>query len=432
MLTWVILGLIGAGALWFAGKVSLEAGLLPSVRRILFALCLVGAVFVYLCETQTACASVGRLILSLLAAALILLLWMVDDWRVSWWKVLMIIPVLFGIYVIVPGIISPSRTWQWITHGFSWQRVVDEENEEIRQEGLQYDAELRKAHGIPEKVVPGTEHVTIAAGTALRPLDATISDTGLFNPYESDSPPELTKVFVIGDKVVFVKAYKIARGRILVYDISSQRIILDSNPSVVDCITDSWITNDVLSVICGFNFGDDDRYKPRYGEILNINLTTGNFEIVSAQSSSGEVAAPTFEQKAAPKIVTKVQSAPNTTTVSEVDAFIAVRDRQRKVDALALALAASQFNTDYGGNWDCASGMVPKVATAIKSGPGGFDAEPCLAPEYIARIMYDPSVGYWRDETDYDSGYFIYQDTQGKFVVTAPSAENGEIVARSY
>jgi type IV pilus assembly protein PilA len=67
----------------------------------------------------------------------------------------------------------------------------------------------------------------------------------------------------------------------------------------------------------------------------------------------------------------------------------------------------------------------------IKSGSGGIDLS-CLTPTYIpAALPVDPSAGgaYWVSATDYDSGYYVVVDPGGRYTVSAPGAELGEVVS---
>jgi len=159
------------------------------------------------------------------------------------------------------------------------------------------------------------------------------------------------------------------------------------------------------------------------------------------------VSSPSVQTKAEnvnPVLVNEEKIPEETTTVTQVPPTIVVvvvsgdsalasaRDNQRKANVSSLANAAFQFDLDYNGVWNCAGKPMPKIATSVKSSSGGFNAAPCLVPDYLFQMVIDPIAGHWTSATDYDSGYAIYQDAQGKFVVTAPSAEGGEISGRSY
>jgi peptidoglycan hydrolase-like protein with peptidoglycan-binding domain len=64
---------------------------------------------------------------------------------------------------------------------------------------------------------------------------------------------------------------------------------------------------------------------------------------------------------------------------------------------------------------------VPNVATVVKSGSGGFDLAPCVVPAYISALPYDPSAAgaHYVSETDYDTGYQVFQDANGRVTVSA-------------
>jgi len=58
----------------------------------------------------------------------------------------------------------------------------------------------------------------------------------------------------------------------------------------------------------------------------------------------------------------------------------------------------------------------------------GYDIGPCLVPDYISQLPFDLSAtgAFWDDETNYNTGYSVHQDANGRTVVRAPAAELGE------
>jgi type IV pilus assembly protein PilA len=67
---------------------------------------------------------------------------------------------------------------------------------------------------------------------------------------------------------------------------------------------------------------------------------------------------------------------------------------------------------------------------AIKSS-GGLDLS-CLTPTYIpASLPVDPSASgaHWKSASDYDTGYQVSVDDNGRYTVSAPSAELGEAIS---
>jgi type IV pilus assembly protein PilA len=56
----------------------------------------------------------------------------------------------------------------------------------------------------------------------------------------------------------------------------------------------------------------------------------------------------------------------------------------------------------------------------------------CLTPTYIpASLPFDPSAAgaNWQDKNNYDTGYHVKVDANGRYTVSAPSAELGETIS---
>lgn len=107
--------------------------------------------------------------------------------------------------------------------------------------------------------------------------------------------------------------------------------------------------------------------------------------------------------------------------------FKLARDSQRVSNVNALLNTISQNIAEHHGVFYCGENPMnlPLTATVVKSGAGGFDLAPCAVPAYISILPYDPSASgaHYKSETDYDTGYVIYQDPNGR--ITASST--GEI-----
>ena len=105
--------------------------------------------------------------------------------------------------------------------------------------------------------------------------------------------------------------------------------------------------------------------------------------------------------------------------------FAQARNSQRISNVNSLLNAISQNGADNKGMFTCAAaGALPTVATAIKSGTGGYNVRSCIIPNYITEIPVDPSIGNFTSATEYDTGYKIMQDaTTKRITISAPGAE---------
>lgn len=111
--------------------------------------------------------------------------------------------------------------------------------------------------------------------------------------------------------------------------------------------------------------------------------------------------------------------------------FKLARDSQRVSNVNALLNSISQNIAEHKGVFVCgvAAFTLPSVPTIVRSATStsGVDIASCVVPTYISVLPYDPSAptAHYTSTSDYDTGYVIYQDSQGR--VTASST--GEITA---
>lgn len=109
--------------------------------------------------------------------------------------------------------------------------------------------------------------------------------------------------------------------------------------------------------------------------------------------------------------------------------FKLARDSQRVSNVNAILNTISQNIAEHHGVFTCGlvATSIPSTTSQIKSGGGvgTFDLAPCVVPVYISSLPYDPIVSgaHFNSISDYDTGYFISVDNQGR--VTASST--GEI-----
>lgn len=103
--------------------------------------------------------------------------------------------------------------------------------------------------------------------------------------------------------------------------------------------------------------------------------------------------------------------------------FKIARDSQRNANISTILNAIGQNLTDHGGVFTC-EGVItnlPVVKTHMSSEEGGFNIAKCLVPDYISVLPFDPSKegsGY-TDEFDYNTGYFIESDVEGRVTISA-------------
>ncbi len=112
--------------------------------------------------------------------------------------------------------------------------------------------------------------------------------------------------------------------------------------------------------------------------------------------------------------------------------FKLARDLQRSTNLDAILNAIHQNMSEHKGTFVCFGSprSIPTVYTRIKSstviGDLG-DMASCLVPNYIASLPYDPSlsVAHYASTTDYDTGYDISIDADGRL----QASSTGELTA---
>jgi type IV pilus assembly protein PilA len=117
--------------------------------------------------------------------------------------------------------------------------------------------------------------------------------------------------------------------------------------------------------------------------------------------------------------------------------FAQARDTQRMSNIATLLDAVGQRSADdkgvfegsftAGGTYSCppipADGLQRDIAGPTVSGAVDLS---CLTPTYIpSRLPFDPSApgAHWTSASDYDTGYVISSDAQGRITIEAPHAE---------
>lgn len=107
--------------------------------------------------------------------------------------------------------------------------------------------------------------------------------------------------------------------------------------------------------------------------------------------------------------------------------FKLARDSQRTSNVAAILNAVGQNIAENKGVFKCGDKVVeiPTTSTVIKT--DGLDIAPCLIPQYMSSLPFDPSLenAHYIDVSDYDTGYVLYEDEHGR--ITASST--GEITS---
>lgn len=113
--------------------------------------------------------------------------------------------------------------------------------------------------------------------------------------------------------------------------------------------------------------------------------------------------------------------------------FKLARDSQRVSNVTAILSAVGQNLAEHKGVLVCGGDTValPATSTRMKSGsaPGGFDLGPCIIPNYISALPFDPSLpgAFFTDDTSYDTGYMIHADSGGRVTLRAVGEINTPI-----
>lgn len=107
--------------------------------------------------------------------------------------------------------------------------------------------------------------------------------------------------------------------------------------------------------------------------------------------------------------------------------FKLARDIQRTANINSILNAIHQNISEHKGSFVCGGAVraLPSVFTVVKYG-GGYpayqgDIASCLVTDYLSALPFDPGMAgaHYASTTDYDSGYEIFQDSNGR--VTASS-----------
>jgi type IV pilus assembly protein PilA len=115
--------------------------------------------------------------------------------------------------------------------------------------------------------------------------------------------------------------------------------------------------------------------------------------------------------------------------------FAASRNTQRLSNVNAILNAIGENMSDNGGLFNCPGQEPTTTAMDIKDknqpGEKGLDLMPCLVPNYLSSVLYDPKGGSGESTASYDTLYSVSQDDAGRITVAAPGAELGQTISVS-
>ena len=111
--------------------------------------------------------------------------------------------------------------------------------------------------------------------------------------------------------------------------------------------------------------------------------------------------------------------------------FANARNSSRRGHLNAIMNAITANMSEHAGNFTCAAGTLPSSATTMANGVGNYDIGPCLVPNFLSQMPFDPSAtgAHWTSTADYNTKYTILQDALNRITVAAPSAENSATIS---
>jgi len=116
--------------------------------------------------------------------------------------------------------------------------------------------------------------------------------------------------------------------------------------------------------------------------------------------------------------------------------FKLARDSQRTANINALLNAIHENMSEHKGLFTCSGTVrqIPTTGTVVKYGSGypayAGDIASCLVPNYLSSLPFDPSIpgAHYVNVTDYDTGYEIIQDSNGRITTSS----TGELTPSIY
>ena len=119
--------------------------------------------------------------------------------------------------------------------------------------------------------------------------------------------------------------------------------------------------------------------------------------------------------------------------LNPVAQFASARNSQRRFHIESvLNSIRSNIAATRTGVFTCSNGDIPTTTKRMASGPSNYNIAPCLVPNYLQNMPFDPSAtsSYYSSVTDYNTGYDVLKNAStGEITVSAPFAESGKTIS---
>jgi prepilin-type N-terminal cleavage/methylation domain-containing protein len=105
--------------------------------------------------------------------------------------------------------------------------------------------------------------------------------------------------------------------------------------------------------------------------------------------------------------------------------FAQARDsgRSSNLNAILNAIGANAIENRGLFNCSAGGGALPTSSVIMGTGVGQYNIAPCIVPTYIATLPVDPKVGSYTSVSNYNTGYTILQESNGRIRLAAPNTE---------
>jgi len=108
------------------------------------------------------------------------------------------------------------------------------------------------------------------------------------------------------------------------------------------------------------------------------------------------------------------------------------RNSEREAHLNTIMNGIRQNLADNRNTFNCQAGGLPtSTALLMATSSGAYDIAPCLVPDYLNTMPYDPSGTSTRyaSNNDYNTGYLVMRNAStGQVTLSAPQAELGQII----
>jgi prepilin-type N-terminal cleavage/methylation domain-containing protein len=109
--------------------------------------------------------------------------------------------------------------------------------------------------------------------------------------------------------------------------------------------------------------------------------------------------------------------------VNPAHQFALARDTQRSANVATILDAVDENMAEHKGVFTCngaafvIDGPNPNPTPIMSGSANGGDLAPCLVPDYVSSLPYDPTSGSYTSTSSYDTGYQIGKDYSGHIMV---------------